>query len=323
MTQSNPHNAPVSNGQPRVLVVGSIHMDMACRVDRPPQPGETVLGRSFQTSPGGKGANQAVAAARLGAQVRMIGRVGADEFGQRLLDHLAHEDIQTSDVLLTEHASSGVAMILVDHQGENCIVVHSGANALLTPDDVYCHADAFAWANVVMLQLELPLPTVRAAMDMARRNGVRVVLDPAPVPDDFPDALYHVDLLTPNVVEAERLTDTRAAEERVDKLVAMHLIERGARNAVLKLGSRGALAVTDDGHFYTVPAYKVQVVDSTGAGDAFTAALAVATARGQRIHQAVYYASAAGALACTEMGAQAAMPSDSEVRFLMDDQQQA
>ena len=305
---------------PTVLVVGSVNMDLIVRAPEMPCPGQTVLGDGFTTNPGGKGANQAVAAARLGAHCRLLGRVGRDEFGRTLTEALKGEGIDCTHLLDTDRHPSGVAFILVDAQGENSIVVASGANAQLTPDDVFAAADAFAGADVVLLQLELPLPTVRAAVDVARRNGCRIILDPAPAPRRLPPELYNVDIISPNVTEAETLTGKRALEERLDKHVAMDLLAAGAKTAVLKLGSRGSLVVANDGHFYRVPAYKVSVVDTTAAGDAFTAAMGVALARGQSLHNAARFANAAGALACTRLGAQSAMPTAMEVSMLMSDQ---
>jgi len=308
--------------EPKVLVVGSINMDMVVRSGRMPAPGETVLGEGFKTSPGGKGANQAVAAARLGGRVAMIARVGDDAFGEELLANLRQEGVDCGAVGTSPQTPTGVAMIIVDAQGENSIVVASGANFRVTPDDdILPNEHLFEQAAVVLMQLELPLPTVRAAMTLARRHGCKVILDPAPAPRIMPEELCCVDILSPNVSEAEQITGNRSGlEERVDKQVASELIARGAKTAVLKLGSRGAMAVTADGHFYTVPSYKVNVVDTTAAGDAFTAGLAVATAGGAKLHEAVKLANAAGALACTRIGAQAAMPTGDEVRLLMTDQ---
>lgn len=303
-----------------ILVVGSINMDLAVRTRRMPAPGETVLGEGFTVSPGGKGANQAVAVARLGGACRMIGRVGDDTFGRTLLENLRDEGVACDDVLVTRGVSSGTAMIIVDANGENSIVVASGANHRITPDDLFGRTEAFEAAAVVLLQLELPLPTVRAAIRLARRHDCRVILDPAPAPNPMPNDLCTVDILSPNVSEAEVITGTKAVEERVDKNVGADLITRGASAAVLKLGHRGSLVVTSDGHFYTVRPYHVNVVDTTAAGDAFTAGLAVTVAQGDDLHTAARFANAAGALACSKFGAQAAMPSAEEVRLLMEDQ---
>lgn len=303
-----------------ILVVGSINMDLVVRAPEMPAPGQTVLGEQFTQNPGGKGANQAVAIARLGGRVEMIGRVGSDPFGQTLRQSLAQAGVDVEAVFTTQETPTGVAMIVVNRRGENSIVVASGANACVSPDDLYSQTERFERATLVLVQLELPLPTIRAAIALARQHHTRVILDPAPVPRCFPDELYDVDLITPNVGEAEQLTGKQALEERLDKRVATMLIERGAKRAVLKLGSRGSLAACADGHFYRVPAYQVAVVDTTAAGDAFTGALAFILARGGHLHDALKFANAAGALACSKFGAQASMPSASEVKMLMDDQ---
>ncbi|MFB3890511.1 MAG: ribokinase [Phycisphaerae bacterium] len=300
-----------------IVVVGSINMDLVARAPRMPAPGQTVLGNSFMTSPGGKGANQAVALARLGARCRFIGRVGTDAFGEQLLAAMKQEGIDCTDVMATPEAPTGVALIIVDAKGENSIVVAPGANHMVTPDDVFSREEAFKLAGVVLLQLELPLPTVRAAIDVARRNGCRIILDPAPAPATIPAELCRVDIITPNVTEAQVLTGRSATDERGDKLVASDLIERGAQCAVLKLGARGSLVVMADGHFYTVPPYKVEVVDTTAAGDAFTAALAMGVACGKSMRDAARFANAAGALACTKLGAQASMPTLDDVKAFM------
>ena len=302
-----------------VLVVGSINMDLVVRSPHMPAPGETVLGTDLFTSPGGKGANQAVAAARLGAKVKMIARVGDDAFGQTLRANLENEKIDIAAVRVTEGTPSGVAMIVIDSRGENSIVVASGANFRVTPDDVFSEEDAFAGAAVVVLQLELPLPTVRAAIEQARRHDCKIILDPAPAPRAMPVELFRVDVISPNVGEAEVLLDAKPTADRIDKQVAADLLNRGAKAVVLKLGRRGAL-VAADGQFHRVGPYKVPVIDTTGAGDAFTAAMAVAIGRGEKLCDAVKFGNAAGALACTKMGAQQAMPTRDEVMLLMADQ---
>jgi len=306
--------------KPNVLVVGSVNMDLVVRAKHMPRPGETILGEGFVTSPGGKGANQAVAVARVGGQCAMIGRVGQDAFGEGLLRALAAEGIDCEYVLPTPEAPTGVAMIVVDGCGENSIVVASGANSFLTPDDVYSHSGLFDRAAVVVLQLEIPLPTVRAAITVARRHNCKVILDPAPAPTPMPAELSQVDILSPNAHEAEIITGQKAVEERIDKNIALDLIARGAQAAVLKLGPRGSLVVTADGQFARIRPFQVNVVDTTGAGDAFTGALAVAVAQGRPLPEAARLANAAGSLACTKLGAQTAMPSADEVRMLMEDQ---
>jgi ribokinase len=311
----------MAEDKPSILVIGSVNMDLAVRSPHMPAPGETVLGKGLVISPGGKGANQAVAAARLGGECAFVGRIGKDAFGQQLLAGLKAEGVDCSHVLTTDDAPTGVAMIVVDAKGENAIVVAGGANQYLTPDDIFPCEELFAAAAVVLLQLELPLPTVRAAIDLARRHRCKVILDPAPAQRCLDEALLRVDIICPNGLEAETLTGQgQVPEERAAKTMATDLIARGAKAAVVKLGARGSVVVTADGHFYTVPAYKVSVVDTTAAGDAFAGALAVATARGEHIRQAARFANAAGALACTKFGATAAMPTTAEVAALMRDQ---
>lgn len=311
----------MAEGKPSILVIGSVNMDLAVRSPHMPAPGETVLGKGLAISPGGKGANQAVAAARLGGKCVFVGRVGEDAFGQQLLAGLKAEGVDCSHVLVTDDAPTGMAMIVVDAKGENAIVVAGGANQCVTPDDIFPCEDLFAAASVVLLQLELPLPAVRAAIDLARRHRCKVILDPAPAQPALDEALLRVDIICPNGLEADTITGQgQANEERAAKTMASDLVARGAGAAVVKLGGRGSVVVTADGHFYRVPAYKVSVVDTTAAGDAFAGALAVAVAKGEHIRQAARFANAAGALACTKFGAQSAMPTAAEVAALMRDQ---
>lgn len=305
-----------------ILVVGSVNMDLVMRARRLPVPGETVFGRDFTITPGGKGANQAVAAARLGANCSLIGRIGSDSFGQILLEELESEEIDCRGVSITTEHPTGVAMILVDMKGENAIVVDGGANRLVNADDdIFPNAELFEKANVVLLQLELSLSLTRAAIDQARRHNCKVILDPAPAPSYLPDELCAVDVLSPNIVEAEQITGLKIGEERIDKNMATDLIARGAKAVVAKLGHRGSLVVTADGQFRRVPPYKVNIVNTTGAGDAFTAALAVAIGEGQGLPDAARFANAAGAVACTRHGAIASMPTRKEVLALMAEQE--
>jgi ribokinase len=284
---------------PRIVVIGSINMDLVCRTPALPGAGETVLGTEFLTIHGGKGANQAVAAARLAngrADVHMIGRVGADDFGRELVAGLRENGVVTKRVRVTKGVASGVAMILVDRRGENSIVVTPGANAQVTPADVDAAESLIRTAAVVVMQLEIPLPTVRHAVKTCRRLGVFTILDPAPAPAK--PIRFDVDLLTPN--------ESEALAVRTD----------GARQVVLKLGARGCRLVDGD-RSRDMKAFKVKVVDSTAAGDAFTGALAVARALGMEMCEALLMGNAAGALCCTKMGAQPALPRRAEVERLM------
>jgi ribokinase len=305
-----------------IVVIGSINMDLVCRTDHMPKPGQTVLGSGLQTIPGGKGANQAVAAAKLGEDVHMVGRVGDDDFGQRLLNGLQQHKVNTQHVTITEGVASGCAVILVDKKGENSIVVAPGANARVSPEDVDAAAGVIAQASAVIMQLEIPIKTVEHAIEVCRRAGVKVILDPAPVPPKgLPKSLYQVDYLTPNQNEAEAMLDRRELgrlkrTKRADaKQLAERLLERGPGTVVLKLGPKGAVVM--DNEVEQIKGYKVRVVDTTAAGDAFTAALAVGVAEGMELGRAVRFANAAGAKCCETFGAQPSLPTRIEVEAVM------
>jgi ribokinase len=311
-----------------IVVIGSMNMDLVCRCGRMPRAGETVSGQDLLTIPGGKGANQAVAAAKVGAsgdEVHLVGRVGHDDFGQRLLVGLREHGVRSEHVIVTEGSSTGCAVILVDKAGENSIVVSPGANGKVSPEDVDGAEDLIAGAAVVIVQLEIPLETVAHAIGLCRRAGVKVILDPAPVPAKglSSKALYQVDVLTPNQSEAETLLASGAAmgrskrARRVDaKQLGQELLERGPGVVLLKLGAKGAMIV--DNEIQHVKGYKVNVVDTTAAGDAFNGALAVAMAEGMELGRAVRFANAAGARACEKFGAQPALPTRMEVEGLME-----
>jgi ribokinase len=299
---------------PRVVVVGSINVDLVVRLARLPRPGETLAADELHTIPGGKGANQAVAAARLGAAVQMIGRVGDDAFGPRLRAGLASEGVNTDNVMVTADCSSGVALIGVEASGENAIILAAGANGRLTPDDVLQRQEVFRTADVLLLQLETPPETVAAAVALARKQGVPIVLDPAPAPTGpLPVAAADVDILTPNQTEAEALSGVVVDDLAQARIAAEALHCLGARKVVLKLGALGALLYDDQGRCEHVATAEVKVVDTTAAGDAFTAALGVAVAEGKPLPEAVRFACAAGTLAVTRFGAQPAMPTRAEV----------
>jgi ribokinase len=312
-----------------IVVIGSINMDLVCRTPSIPRPGETVLGKDFVTIPGGKGANQAVAAAKLArsdTKVYMVGRVGNDDFGQRLLNGLTHHGVDTTFVTVTEQVASGVAMILVDRKGENSIVVASGANAKLNPADIDAAEDVIKTAAAVVMQLETPLPTVSHAIATCQRLGVCSVLDPAPAPAKLSRAMFGVDLFTPNQTEAETISgiSARRARKRVrrkpvvdPKLIGMELLARGAKSVVLKLGPKGSMLLSRDGTIRTSKAFKVRVVDTTAAGDAFTGALAVARSEGMEAPAMLRFANAAGAICCSGFGAQPSLPSREQVDQLV------
>lgn len=300
--------------RPTVVVVGSINLDLVVRTVRLPQAGETCAGRDFHTFPGGKGANQAVAAARLGARSVMIGALGDDAFGRRLRSGLNKEGVNTHGVRTCPGSASGVAMIGVDDAGQNAITVAPGANHLLRPAHLKALESTVAKADVVLIQLEIPTATAKVAVALARRHGVRVILDPAPMPDGgLPSRLGCVTVLSPNQSEVMRLTGLRCDRPEEFQAAAVAAKEcTGAEVVVLKLGDQGAYLLEKDRgrHF---PAMRVRARDTTAAGDAFTAALAVRWAEGASLEEAVVFANVAGALAATRPGAQSAMPRRAEV----------
>jgi ribokinase len=307
-----------------IVVIGSINMDLVCRVQRMPAPGETILGNDLAQLAGGKGANQAVAAAKLGASVHMIGRVGDDDFGSRLINGLQQHKVNADHVTVTEGSSSGCALILVDKKGENSIVVAPGANARLRPADVDAAAGLLATASVVLIQLEIPMETVVHAIAACRKLGVFVILDPAPVPvKGIPRELFAVNILTPNQREAEALLPNRdmgrmRRTKRVDaKQIGTDLLSRGPQTVVLKLGARGAMIQDQSGYIETIKGLKVSVVDTTAAGDAFVAGMAVSLSEGNGMREAVRFANASGAACCRSFGAQPSLPSREEVEKLL------
>lgn len=298
---------------PRIVVVGSINMDLVVRSARLPRPGETLIGRHVSEIPGGKGANQAVAAARLQTDVAMIARVGDDAFGNRLRSGLEHEGIDVRHVAVTQNCASGLAIVAVDDNGENAITVIPGANGRLTPEDIRDASNVIRDADVLMLQLEVPVEAVLAAIDVARHSGTRVILDPAPALESFPPGLLDVDVACPNETEAAALTgmpiETLADAERA----ADRLQQLGTGCAVITLGAKGALVREPGAASELIDSFAIEAIDTTAAGDAFAAALAVSLARGTTMARAVRYACAAGAIAASRAGAQPAMPTAAEV----------
>ncbi len=289
-----------------IVVVGSLNMDMVVRTTRHPKVGETILGSDFRTFPGGKGANQAVAAAKLGCQVRMVGRVGQDPFGDQLLRAVASSGVDTTYIRSDPGFATGVALITVDEAGQNTIVVASGANGRVSPDDVDAAEDVFLGASVLLLQLECPLNAVEHAIHLARKNQVQVVLNPAPAQMLDAEFLESVDYLIPNQTELALLAGQESVQAAIDVLRT-----HGVRRIVVTLGEEGAL-VAANGLQELVPTYRVPVVDTTAAGDAFAGAFAVALSEGLSIHQATLWGNAAGALAVTRAGAQPSLPTREE-----------
>lgn len=297
----------------KVLVIGSSNTDMILQLARIPQPGETILGGQFTTAAGGKGANQAVAAARAGGDVTFVARVGQDAFGDAALEGFAKDGIDVAHVVRDARSPSGVALIFVAADGENSIGVASGANGRLTASDVRRARRAFEQADVVLLQLEIPLPAVEAAVNLAARLGRTVILNPAPA-CPLPDALLQkVTILTPNESEAELLTGIAVRDDRSAKRAAEALRAKGVATVILTCGARGAWVATEEGT-RRVPAMKVKAVDTTAAGDVFNGALAVALAEGQLLVDAVRFAGTAAALSVTKLGAQPSCPRRAAIR---------
>ncbi len=301
----------------RIVVVGSLNADLVARLDRFPAPGETVAGRDFTVIPGGKGANQACAAARLGGDVAMIGRVGADAHAELLRQSLATAGVDVSQVLADPSTTTGVALITVDPSGQNEIVIIPGANARLTVAELERSGAWLASAAVVLLQLEIPLPTVQAAARRARQAGAQVILDPAPAAPLPDDLLRDIDYLTPNEVELAALVGGERAEGQTEaSRQARVLVGRGARNVVVKRGDRGAMLVGPAGETQW-PAFRVQAVDATAAGDAWNGAFAFALARGTEPVEAGWLATAAAAVSVTRRGAQPSLPTLADAEALM------
>lgn len=301
--------------KPRVVVVGSANMDLVVRVEHIPAPGETVLGGQFLTVPGGKGANQAVATARLGGRVCFVGCVGRDPFGDGLLASLRADSIDTTYTRRDADYPSGVALIGVDAQGQNAITVAPGANHRLTPSDVEAALPAIETAHCVIIQLEIPLETVAHAIALAHRSGVRVILNPAPVRHTHPlptALLSEVDVLIPNEHEAANLLGYASSEGLEMEALARQLLALGPKQIVITLGGEGCLLASANG-IQRLPAVPVVPVDTTAAGDCFTGALAVGLAEGHDLEFAALFACRAAALSVTRSGAQPSLPTRDEL----------
>jgi ribokinase len=290
-----------------IVVAGGANFDYLVRGPKLPQPGETAPGDVFDEAPGGKGANQAVAAARLGARVAFVGRIGADERGEAILARLREEGVDTRHAVRDAYSSTGVALVMVNQQGQKQILTAPGANRQLTIADVLAAAPTIAAARVLLTQLEVPLECVMAAARLAHAAGAKVVLDPAPpiaLPDEF---LPLVDVVKPNAAEAEALTGVRVQDRDAARRAARRLLERGVGAVAVQAGEAGNLLVWPEAECW-LPRIEVESVDATGAGDAFAAALAVALAEGRAWSEAGALASASAALATTVIGAQAGLP---------------
>lgn len=305
-----------------LLVFGSINMDLVARTPRLPAPAETITGHQFFTAPGGKGANQAVAAARLNVSTRMIGRVGDDNFGPALLKNLQTNGVDTSLVGVETGVSSGVAIIAVDDRAENNIIIIPGANGRVGQPDVERLAQNLAGVSVLLLQLEVPLAATVAAARTGRDAGVTVILDPAPA-QPLPAEIYPlINIITPNEVEATQLVGFSVTGRDDAFKAAETLLERGVETAIIKMGAQGVVYAAQNGERGFVSAFKIKAVDTVAAGDAFNGGLAAALIQNQSLKQAIRWGAAAGALSATRAGAQPSMPTRAEFdRFFHDNAQ--
>ncbi|BAY14801.1 ribokinase [Anabaenopsis circularis NIES-21] len=291
-----------------IIVFGSINIDLVATATHLPTSGETLLGNDFFQIPGGKGANQAVALARLGIPTHIVGRVGTQSFGAELLNHLQTAGVQTGNILLDETVSSGVAIIIVDDAGQNQIVVIPGANGKVNHEDIERLLPLLPTAKALLLQLEIPLSAVVAAAKAGRNANIIVILDPAPAQSNLPAELYPlVDIITPNEVEAGQLVGFKVDSPESAAKAGAVLLQRGVKSAIVKLGAKGVVCATTEETFF-VPAFSVNVVDTVAAGDAFNGGLAAALYTGMTLRQAVIWGAAAGALAATKSGAQTSLP---------------
>ena len=296
----------------QILVVGSSNTDMVIKAAHLPRPGETILGGTFFMNPGGKGANQAVAIARLGGPVTFICKTGSDIFGHQSQQLFEEEGINTSYVFSDSENPSGVALITVDEKAENCIVVASGANANLLPSDLAKAEEAIEQADLVLMQLEVPMETVRFVANIAWQKGKKVILNPAPAHPLPADLLRHLYLITPNETEAEMITGVKITDETSAGEAARVLAGMGVQHVIITLGSKGAL-IYSDGKAEMVPALKVEAVDTTAAGDVFNGALTVALSEGRSLKDAARFACKASVISVTRVGAQSSAPYRNEV----------
>ncbi|MEN6415233.1 MAG: ribokinase [Armatimonadota bacterium] len=296
----------------KIVVVGSFNMDMIVAAQHIPKPGETVVGGEFSSALGGKGANQAVAAARAGGEVAFVARVGSDSFAAEGICNFERDSIDTKYVIRDSSASSGVALIILDKLGENLIAVAPGANAMLSAGDIDAARELIAGSDIMVIQLEIQAETVRFACEIAHEYGVKVLLNPAPARELNAELLRNVSIITPNETETERLTGIMVEDENSAERAATALRELGVGTAIITLGSKGAY-VFDQSFKGIVPSFKVDPIDTTAAGDVFNGALAVGLVEGLPLPEAVRFANAGAAISTTRLGAQPSVPYRHEI----------
>lgn len=296
----------------KIVVIGSCNTDMVINLERLPMPGETLIGGKFFMNPGGKGANQAVAAARLGGKVDFVAKVGNDPFGNKAKEQYKAEGIDVRHILTDEEQPSGVALIMVDAHGENCIAVASGANAQLLPADIDRAKEVIHEADIILMQLETPMKTVEYVARMGKEAGKKVILNPAPAHALSDGLMKSLHMLIANETEAEFISGTQITNMDSVARAADIITSKGVENVVITLGSKGAF-IKEKGNYHQVPAQKVKAVDATAAGDTFCGAVCVALAEGRRITEAVEFANRCAAVTVTRMGAQSSIPHRREI----------
>ena len=299
----------------KIVVIGSTNMDMVVKAAHLPAPGETILGGQFFMNSGGKGANQAVAVARLGGNISFITKIGDDIFGKQSAELFDKEGIDTSHILIDDIAPSGVALINVDAEGENSIVVASGANAKLSPGDVGSALEELGEVDIILIQLETPIETVNFAANYARQKGILLILNPAPASTLPAGLIKNIGIITPNEKEAEMLTGIKVEDADSAAKAANVLHNQGVDKVIITLGSKGAF-VSADGATALIPSIKVEAVDTTAAGDTFNGALAVALSEGQDIIDAIKFACQASSISVTRLGAQSSIPYRNELNLI-------
>lgn len=297
----------------KIAVVGSINVDYTLKTNELPKLGETLTATYYNSNPGGKGANQAVAAARLGADVSMIGCIGNDIVGQRLRDSLKNEGIDVDNVVAAE-AATGNAFITIDDKGDNTIIVYPGANAQLDCEMINRSRETIMKSNMLMTQLEVPIESIERAMEIAKENNVKVLLNPAPV-KELPEKIYSlIDIITPNETELERLTGEATIRDGAKKL-----LDKGVGAVIVTLGEKGSYYLDDKSEFFAKP-FKIEAKDTTAAGDSFNGAVAIQLLGGKNIEEGLLYANAAGALAATKLGAQDSIPYTRDVESFIENE---
>lgn len=295
-----------------ICVIGSLNMDLVVNVDTMPKPGQTIIGSNFKEVPGGKGANQAVAMARLNGNVSMIGKVGEDGFGQTLINSLKNDKVDTT-YIRTSKGATGVALITVDKNAQNSIVVSPGANFEVKEDDIDNNIEAIKNSDIVVLQLETPLNTIKYALNKAKELNKYTILNPAPAVKLDDEIIKNVDLLTPNETELEIISGVSIETEEDIQKAAQIMIEKGVKELIVTLGSKGSLYINKEKSMFK-KAYKVEAVDTTAAGDSYTGALAVALSQDKNIEDAMDFASKVGALSVLKEGAQSSLPTLEDVK---------